>query len=188
MHTLKLMIPNSAHPVCLAKVATEQAISRGYGGRPGFQHVRSQTHQHRPQRPDTRRQLRLLRPQNGHLFQRPECQGYRIMLAGAASLYLPLCVCVCVSGVGCGRGWSMEVHVHLESEFFTVQCMPETPTFYFPSVPSLSLSSLQTHSGSVWRVTWAHPEYGQVLATCSFDRTVCVWEEQSEHCTLSFFM
>ena len=40
-----------------------------------------------------------------------------------------LCVCVCVSGVGCGRGWSMEVHVHLESEFFTVQCMPETPTF-----------------------------------------------------------
>uniref|UniRef100_A0A671P8M3 SEH1 like nucleoporin n=1 Tax=Sinocyclocheilus anshuiensis TaxID=1608454 RepID=A0A671P8M3_9TELE len=28
-----------------------------------------------------------------------------------------------------------------------------------------------THSGSVWRVTWAHPEFGQVLASCSFDRT-----------------
>ena len=37
----------------------------------------------------------------------------------------------------------------------------------------------QTHSGSVWRVTWAHPEYGQALATCSFDRTVGIWEEQS---------
>lgn len=37
---------------------------------------------------------------------------------------------------------------------------------------------LQCHSGSVWRVTWAHPEFGQVLATCSFDRTVAVWEEQ----------
>ena len=36
----------------------------------------------------------------------------------------------------------------------------------------------QTHSGSVWRVVWAHPEFGQVLATCSFDRTVAVWEEQ----------
>lgn len=36
----------------------------------------------------------------------------------------------------------------------------------------------QTHSGSVWRVTWAHPEFGQVLATCSFDRTVAIWEEQ----------
>lgn len=36
---------------------------------------------------------------------------------------------------------------------------------------------VQTHSGSVWRVTWAHPEFGQVLASCSFDRTAAVWEE-----------
>ncbi|XP_064640388.1 nucleoporin SEH1-like [Lineus longissimus] len=35
----------------------------------------------------------------------------------------------------------------------------------------------KTHSGSVWRVTWAHPEFGQVIATCSFDRTAAVWEE-----------
>ena len=35
----------------------------------------------------------------------------------------------------------------------------------------------QTHSGSVWRVTWAHPEFGQVIATCSFDRTAAIWEE-----------
>lgn len=39
-------------------------------------------------------------------------------------------------------------------------------------------ASWKTHSGSVWRVTWAHPEFGQVLATCSFDRTACIWEEQ----------
>lgn len=36
----------------------------------------------------------------------------------------------------------------------------------------------KTHSGSVWKVTWAHPEFGQVLATCSFDRTASIWEEQ----------
>jgi len=36
----------------------------------------------------------------------------------------------------------------------------------------------KTHSGSVWKVTWAHPEFGQVLATCSFDRTALIWEEQ----------
>ena len=36
---------------------------------------------------------------------------------------------------------------------------------------------VKTHSGSVWRVTWAHPEFGQVLASCSFDRTAAVWEE-----------
>ncbi|XP_013396753.1 nucleoporin SEH1 isoform X1 [Lingula anatina] len=35
----------------------------------------------------------------------------------------------------------------------------------------------KTHSGSVWKVTWAHPEFGQVIATCSFDRTAAVWEE-----------
>ncbi|XP_019870416.1 nucleoporin SEH1 [Aethina tumida] len=38
-------------------------------------------------------------------------------------------------------------------------------------------SSFKAHSGSVWKVTWAHPEFGQVLATCSFDRTAAVWEE-----------
>ncbi|PVD21500.1 hypothetical protein C0Q70_19674 [Pomacea canaliculata] len=36
-----------------------------------------------------------------------------------------------------------------------------------------------TQSGSVWRVTWAHPEFGQVLATCSFDRTAAVWEKEA---------
>ncbi|XP_054281749.1 nucleoporin SEH1 isoform X2 [Macrosteles quadrilineatus] len=35
----------------------------------------------------------------------------------------------------------------------------------------------KAHSGSVWKVTWAHPEFGQVLATCSFDRTGAIWEE-----------
>ncbi|XP_031639798.1 nucleoporin seh1 [Contarinia nasturtii] len=38
-------------------------------------------------------------------------------------------------------------------------------------------SSWKAHSGSVWRLSWAHPEFGTVLATCSFDRTVSVWEE-----------
>ncbi|XP_018618564.1 nucleoporin SEH1-like isoform X1 [Scleropages formosus] len=38
-------------------------------------------------------------------------------------------------------------------------------------------ASWKTHSGSVWRVTWAHPEFGQVLASCSFDRTAAIWEE-----------
>lgn len=39
----------------------------------------------------------------------------------------------------------------------------------------------KTHSGSVWKVTWAHPEFGQVLASCSFDRTAAVWEEQGTY-------
>lgn len=38
-------------------------------------------------------------------------------------------------------------------------------------------SSWKSHSGSVWKVTWAHPGFGQILATCSFDRTAVIWEE-----------
>jgi nucleoporin SEH1 len=33
-------------------------------------------------------------------------------------------------------------------------------------------SSWKAHSGSIWRVSWAHPEFGVVLASASFDRTV----------------
>lgn len=35
----------------------------------------------------------------------------------------------------------------------------------------------KSHFGSVWKVNWAHPEFGQVIATCSFDRTAAIWEE-----------
>jgi len=38
----------------------------------------------------------------------------------------------------------------------------------------------KAHTGSVWKVAWAHPEFGQVLASCSFDRTVCIWEEEED--------
>jgi nucleoporin SEH1 len=35
----------------------------------------------------------------------------------------------------------------------------------------------KAHNGSVWKVQWAHPEFGQVLASCSYDHTCCIWEE-----------
>ncbi|KAF2077876.1 hypothetical protein CYY_000838 [Polysphondylium violaceum] len=38
----------------------------------------------------------------------------------------------------------------------------------------------KAHSGSVWKLAWAHPEFGQVIASCSFDRTVCIWEESED--------
>jgi len=34
------------------------------------------------------------------------------------------------------------------------------------------------HNESVWRLSWAHPEFGQLFASCSEDRTICIWEEQ----------
>ena len=42
-------------------------------------------------------------------------------------------------------------------------------------------ATLSEHSGSIWKVRWAHPEFGNVLATCSFDATVQVWEEKEDN-------
>ena len=39
-------------------------------------------------------------------------------------------------------------------------------------------ASWKAHFGPVWRVSWAHPEVGQVIASCSFDHNVLIWEEQ----------
>lgn len=41
-------------------------------------------------------------------------------------------------------------------------------------------ASWKAHSGSIWRLSWANPEFGVVIASASFDRTVSVWEETSE--------
>eukprot|EP01046_Picozoa_sp_COSAG06_P011780 COSAG06_NODE_677_length_13149_cov_37.657854_7_plen_194_part_00 len=40
-----------------------------------------------------------------------------------------------------------------------------------------SSAPLERHSSAVYKVDWAHPEFGQVIASCSADRTVVVWEE-----------
>jgi WD40 repeat protein len=43
----------------------------------------------------------------------------------------------------------------------------------------------KAHKGSVWKVEWAHPEFGQVIASCSVDRSICIWEEGEEEGTSS---
>jgi hypothetical protein len=35
----------------------------------------------------------------------------------------------------------------------------------------------QAHDAAVTKLSWAHPEFGSVLASSSFDRTVKLWEE-----------
>ena len=34
------------------------------------------------------------------------------------------------------------------------------------------------HTGPVWQVAWAHPKFGQILASCSYDGKVIIWKEQ----------
>ncbi len=33
------------------------------------------------------------------------------------------------------------------------------------------------HNGPVWQLSWAHPKYGNILASCGFDKKVSVWKE-----------
>lgn len=35
------------------------------------------------------------------------------------------------------------------------------------------------HNECIWRLSWAHPEFGSIIASCSEDRCVKIWEEQT---------
>lgn len=41
----------------------------------------------------------------------------------------------------------------------------------------------QAHDGPIWRIAWANPEWGNLLATCSYDKTIKIWSE--ENCKLT---
>ena len=35
------------------------------------------------------------------------------------------------------------------------------------------------HDGPVWQVAWAHPKFGCILASCSYDGRVVIWKEEN---------
>mmetsp|Transcript_27204 Transcript_27204/g.63342 ORF Transcript_27204/g.63342 Transcript_27204/m.63342 type:complete len:351 (+) Transcript_27204:86-1138(+) len=39
------------------------------------------------------------------------------------------------------------------------------------------MGELKAHEGPVWRVSWAHPMFGSLLATCGYDMKVIIWKE-----------
>jgi len=39
--------------------------------------------------------------------------------------------------------------------------------------------TLKGHTGPVWQVAWAHPKYGHILASCSYDGKALIWREQA---------
>lgn len=42
------------------------------------------------------------------------------------------------------------------------------------------VADLKGHYGPVWQVAWAHPKFGNLLASCSYDRKVIIWKESGE--------
>lgn len=42
------------------------------------------------------------------------------------------------------------------------------------------LTKLTGHTGPVWKVAWAHPTFGRILASCSYDKSVIIWRPSSQ--------
>ncbi|KAL4065763.1 WD40-repeat-containing domain protein [Scleroderma yunnanense] len=40
--------------------------------------------------------------------------------------------------------------------------------------------TLKGHTGPVWQVAWAHPKFGNILASCSYDGKVFIWKDQTQ--------
>lgn len=35
------------------------------------------------------------------------------------------------------------------------------------------------HTGAVWQVCWAHPKFGNIIASCSYDKRIIIWKEEA---------
>ncbi|CAL2042006.1 unnamed protein product [Caenorhabditis brenneri] len=46
-----------------------------------------------------------------------------------------------------------------------------------PNGQSFPLAELSGHVGPVWKVSWAHPKYGGLLASAAYDKKVIIWQE-----------
>ncbi|RVW23913.1 Protein transport protein SEC13-like B [Vitis vinifera] len=46
---------------------------------------------------------------------------------------------------------------------------------------SQHLATLIGHQGPVWQVVWAHPKFGSILASCSYDGRVIIWKEGNQN-------
>jgi protein transport protein SEC13 len=49
------------------------------------------------------------------------------------------------------------------------------------------LAELKGHEGPVWQVSWAHPKFGCLLASCSYDRKVFIWKEVSTNSWIKIY-
>jgi len=41
------------------------------------------------------------------------------------------------------------------------------------------VADIKGHEGPVWQVAWAHPKFGNIIASCSYDRKIFIWRENT---------
>ena len=53
------------------------------------------------------------------------------------------------------------------------------PNFKWERKQTLAGNRNDGHTGAVWRVAWADPEFGEngILASCGYDKQVIIWSE-----------
>lgn len=64
-------------------------------------------------------------------------------------------------------------------------CSSDNTVKIFDIKNGAHLGSLR-HNGPVWQVSWAYPKFGNILASCSYDRKVIIWKEISGEFTKWF--
>jgi len=37
------------------------------------------------------------------------------------------------------------------------------------------------HDGPVWQISWAHPKFGSLIASCGYDCRICIWREDQKN-------
>lgn len=42
-------------------------------------------------------------------------------------------------------------------------------------------ATLSGHEGPIWQIAWAHPKFGSILASCSYDGTVIIHRESPQN-------
>eukprot|EP00483_Globobulimina_turgida_P007238 UN07252 len=48
------------------------------------------------------------------------------------------------------------------------------------------IGKLTGHRGPIWKLSWAHPKYGCILASCSYDKQVIIWRLNGQKWTQWF--
>jgi len=60
---------------------------------------------------------------------------------------------------------------------YLATCSSDKTVRIFRAADNQPISTLVGHSSPVWMVSWAPPEFGAALASCSFDGKVIIWKE-----------
>jgi protein transport protein SEC13 len=50
-----------------------------------------------------------------------------------------------------------------------------------PQGPPKLVGSIFAHHGPIWGLEWAHPSFGNIFASCSYDGYIRVWQQQNEN-------